>query len=106
MEKGVCPIDTFINYVKGKRKATIILHLKQGTKRYSELVKLIPDVSDRMLSKNLKELEESGFVERKVYPEVPPKVEYSLSELGNDIHPILIAMFKGGRLLEKESSRK
>ena len=102
MEKGTCPIDTFINYVKGKRKATIILHLKQGTKRYSELVKLIPDVSDRMLSKNLKELEEVGFIERKVYPEVPPKVEYSLSELGNEIHPVLIAMYRGGRLLEKE----
>ncbi|NOU61509.1 winged helix-turn-helix transcriptional regulator [Marinifilum caeruleilacunae] len=102
MEKGVCPIDTFINYVKGKRKATIILHLKQGTKRYSELVKLIPDVSDRMLSKNLKELEESGFIEKKIYPEVPPKVEYSLSDLGHEIHPVLIAMYRGGKLLEQE----
>ncbi|MGQ1908161.1 winged helix-turn-helix transcriptional regulator [Marinifilum sp. RC60d5] len=102
MEKGSCPIDTFINYVKGKRKATIVLHLMQGTKRYSELVKLIPDVSDRMLSKNLKELEESGFIERKVYPEVPPKVEYSLSKLGKEIHPVLLAMYRAGRVLEKE----
>lgn len=101
MEKGNCPIDTFINYVKGKRKATIILHLKQGTKRYSELVKLIPDVSDRMLSKNLKELEECGFIRKKIYPEIPPKVEYSLSELGNEIHPALLAMFRGGKLIEK-----
>lgn len=101
MEKGICPIDTFINFVKGKRKSTIILHLKQGTKRYSELIKLLPDVSDRMLSKNLKELEESGLIIRKVYPEVPPKVEYSLSELGNEIHPALLAMFRGGKLIEK-----
>ena len=62
MEKGNCPVDTFINFVKGKRKATIILHLKQGTKRYKELVKLLPDISDRMLSKNLKELEEAGLI--------------------------------------------
>jgi DNA-binding HxlR family transcriptional regulator len=101
LEKGICPIDTFINFVKGKRKSTIILHLKQGTKRYSELIKLLPDVSDRMLSKNLKELEESGLIIRKVYPEVPPKVEYSLSELGNEIHPALLAMFRGGKLIEK-----
>jgi len=102
LEKGYCPIDTFINYLKGKRKATIILHLKQGTKRYSELLKLIPDISDRMLSKNLKELEESGFLCRKVYPEVPPKVEYSLSKLGEEIHPVLLAMYRAGRLLEEQ----
>ena len=73
----------------------------QGTKRYNELVKLLPDISDRMLSKNLKELEESGLVNRKVYPEVPPKVEYSLTDLGKEIHPILKAMFIGGQLFEK-----
>ncbi|MBI9057037.1 MAG: winged helix-turn-helix transcriptional regulator [Labilibaculum sp.] len=73
----------------------------QGTKRYNELVKLLPDISDRMLSKNLKELEEDGLVTRKVYPEVPPKVEYSLTYLGKEIHPILKAMFLGGRRFEK-----
>ena len=54
-----------------------------------------------MLSKNLKELEEDGLVIRKVYPEVPPKVEYSLTDLGKEIHPILKAMFLGGRMFEK-----
>ncbi len=101
MEKGYCPVDTFINFVKGKRKATIILHLKQGTKRYKELVHLLPDISDRMLSKNLKELEEAGVINRKAYPVIPPKVEYSLTELGNEISPILKSMLKGGRLFEK-----
>ena len=101
MEKGYCPVDTFINFVKGKRKATIILHLKQGTKRYKELVQLLPDISDRMLSKNLKELEEAGIVNRKAYPVIPPKVEYSLTNLGEEISPILKAMLKGGRLFEK-----
>ncbi|MFA8435192.1 MAG: winged helix-turn-helix transcriptional regulator [Marinifilaceae bacterium] len=101
MEKGICPIDTFINVVKGKRKATIILHLMQGTKRYNELIRLLPDISDRMLSRQLKELEQDGIILRKVFPEVPPKVEYSLSELGKKVHPVLIAMFKSGRTFEK-----
>lgn len=73
----------------------------QSTKRYNELLKLLPDISDRMLSKNLKELEEDGIISRKVYPEVPPKVEYSLTDLGKEIHPILKAMFLGGRRFEK-----
>lgn len=102
MEKGYCPVDTFINFVKGKRKATIILHLKQGTKRYKELVQLLPNISDRMLSKNLKELEEAGIVDRKAYPVIPPKVEYSLTNLGKEISPILKAMLKGGQLFEKK----
>jgi len=101
LEKGYCPVDTFINFVKGKRKATIVLHLKQGTKRYKELSQLLPDISDRMLSKNLKELEEAGIINRKAYPTIPPKVEYSLTELGGQISPILKAMLKGGRLFEK-----
>lgn len=100
MEKGICPIDTFIQSLKGKRKTTIILHLKQGTKRYGELTKLIPDISDRMMSKQLKELEKDGFISKKIFPVVPPKVEYSLTKQGHDIHPILIHMFRGGKKLE------
>ena len=100
MEKSYCPIDTFINTVKGKRKGTIILHLYQGNKRYNELVKLLTDISERMLSKQLKELEEDGLICRKVYPVVPPKVEYSLSEMGKAIHPALKSMYKAGLLLE------
>ncbi|MDF9795022.1 DNA-binding HxlR family transcriptional regulator [Catalinimonas alkaloidigena] len=101
MKKSYCPIDTFINVVKGKRKATIILHLFQGEKRYSELVKLLPQISQRMLTKQLKELELDGLIHRNVYPEVPPRVEYSLTELGNKIHPALKGMYKGGILFEK-----
>lgn len=101
MKKSYCPIDTFINTVKGKRKGTIILYLFQGDKRYGELVKLLPDISERMLTKQLKELESDGLIHRTVYPEVPPKVEYSLTELGQEIHPILKGMYKGGMLFEK-----
>ncbi|WP_372757341.1 winged helix-turn-helix transcriptional regulator [Mariniflexile sp.] len=101
MKKSYCPIDTFINVVKGKRKATIILHLFQGDKRYGELVRLLPDISERMLSKQLKELESDGLVNRTVFPEVPPRVEYSLTTLGQEIQPVLKQMFKGGILFEK-----
>ncbi len=100
MKKSYCPIDTFINAVKGKRKGTIILHLFQGDKRYSELVKLVTDISERMLTKQLKELEADGLILRTVYPEVPPKVEYRLTDLGKEIHPILKGMYKGGILFE------
>ena len=102
MQKSYCPIDTFINVVKGKRKGTIILHLFQGDKRYSELVKLITDISERMLTKQLKELEADGLINRTVFPEVPPRVEYSLTELGREIHPALKGMFRGGILFEKK----
>ncbi|MCL3779604.1 transcriptional regulator [Prolixibacteraceae bacterium JC049] len=101
MQKSYCPIDTFINSIKGKRKGTIILHLFQGDKRYSELLQLITDISERMLTKQLKELEADGLINRTVYPEVPPKVEYSLTDLGKAIHPALKTMFKSGILLEK-----
>lgn len=101
MKKSYCPIDTFINVIKGKRKGTIILHLFQGDKRYSELVKLLTDISERMLTKQLKELESDGLINRTVFPEVPPRVEYSLTELGKEIHPVLKGIFKGGILFEK-----
>ncbi len=100
MKKSYCPIDTFINAIKGKRKGTIVLHLFQGDKRYNELVKLMPDISERMITKQLKELEADGMIIRTVFPEVPPRVEYSLTKLGRDIHPFLKGMYKGGLLFE------
>ena len=101
MKKSYCPIDTFINTIKGKRKSTIILHLSQGDKRYSELVRLIPDISERMMSKQLKELEADNLINREVFPEVPLRVEYSLTDLGKEIHPFLKGMFRGGIIFEK-----
>jgi len=106
MKKSYCPIDTFINTVKGKRKGTIILHLFQGDKRYSELVKLLTDISERMLTKQLKDLESDGLINRTVFPEVPPRVEYSLTELGKEIHPFLKGMYRGGILFEKSIDKK
>jgi DNA-binding HxlR family transcriptional regulator len=101
MKKSYCPIDTFINTVKGKRKGTIILHLFQSDKRYGELVKLLDDISERMMTKQLKELEADGLINRTVFPEVPPRVEYSLTDLGREIQPVLKTMYRGGILFEK-----
>ncbi len=101
MKKGYCPIDTFINAIKGKRKGTIILHLYQGDKRYSELAKLLPDISDRMLTKQLKELESINIISKTIYPEVPPRVEYCLTDFGKQLQPVLKELYKAGILLEK-----
>lgn len=76
------------------------MHLFQGHKRYSELVRLMPDISERMITKQLKELEKDSLINRAVFPEVPPKVEYSLTKLGKEIHPVLKGMYKGGLLFE------
>ncbi len=104
MKKGYCPVDTFINAIKGKRKGTIILHLYQGDKRYSELAKLLPDISERMLTKQLKELESINIVSKTIFPEVPPRVEYSLTEFGKQLQPVLKGMYKAGILLENYNS--
>ena len=69
-------------------------------KKNSELVRLMPDISERMISKQLKELEKDSLIHRQVFPEVPPRVEYSLTKLGKDIHPVLKGMYKGGLLFE------
>jgi DNA-binding HxlR family transcriptional regulator len=105
MKKSYCPIDTFINSIKGKRKGTIILYLFQGNKRYGELVKLMPDISARMMTKQLKELEQDLLINRTVFPEVPLRVEYSLTKLGTQIHPVLKGMYKGGLLFENSINK-
>ncbi len=80
------------------------MHLFQGNKRYSELARLLTDISERMLTKQLKELEVDGLINRTVFPEVPPRVEYSITALGKEIHPLLKGMYKGGLLFENSIS--
>jgi DNA-binding HxlR family transcriptional regulator len=92
-----CPVEACTEIVGGKWKGKILFILFTGTKRFGELRKLLPDTTQRMLTMQLRELEEDGVISRKVYAEVPPKVEYSISGEGQSLKPIVDAMWSWGR---------
>lgn len=92
-----CTFEIAVDLIGGKWKPLIIWYLgTKGTKRFSELKKLIPQVTQKMLTQQLRELEADSLVKRKVYPQVPPKVEYSLTNLGESLMPIFSMMCKWG----------
>lgn len=83
------PVELSLEIIGGKWKMPIIWRLKDGTKRYGELRRSLPRVTHKMLTQQLRELEEAEIITRKVYPEVPPKVEYSLTLLGRSVIPVI-----------------
>ncbi|PTM57753.1 winged helix-turn-helix transcriptional regulator [Desmospora activa] len=92
-----CKVVVALDAVVGKWKPLILLHLlSKGTLRYNEIKRLIPDVTQRVLTLHLRQLEEQGIVKRVVYRQVPPKVEYSLTEHGQTLKPVLEAMHAWG----------
>lgn len=91
-----CAVEAAISLIDGKWKSVVLFHLLDGTMRFNELKRQIPGVTQRMLTNQLRELETDGLIERKVYAQVPPKVEYSLSPLGRSIEPILLALKEWG----------
>lgn len=91
-QEEVCPVIQAQTIVAGKWKIIILWHLSRKTRRFNELQKLLPDISKGILTRQLRELEDDKMVHREVYKEVPPKVEYSLTELGNSFIPILDSM--------------
>ena len=97
IEPDLCRVDDALEILVGKWKPLILLHLmKEGTQRFSELKRSLPDITQKMLTKQLRELEEEDIVERKVYAQVPPKVEYSITEYGRSLESILVAMHEWG----------
>lgn len=92
-----CGIDVTLAVVGGKWKASILWHLAQETMRFSDLQRQFSDTTRKMLTQQLRELEADGLVHREVYPQVPPKVEYSLTSKGKTIFPILAQMCEWGR---------
>lgn len=87
-----CPVSATLELIGGKYKALILWHLSEGTLRFSELKKAISNATPKMLTQQLRELEEQALISRKVYPVIPPKVEYSLTALGKSLMPVLVAM--------------
>ena len=92
MKENICPVETTLNLIGGKYKALILWHLAKGTLRYSELQKAVSFATPRILTNQLREMENQKLITRTVYPVVPPKVEYSMTELGRSLMPILTAM--------------
>ena len=93
-----CPVEATLSVIGGKWKVVILFHLTHsGTHRFAELRRKIPGVSERMLTQQLRELERDGVVHREVYPEVPPKVEYSLTKYGESLGQITKIMCDWGK---------
>ena len=101
--KKNCPVEATLDLIGGKYKSLILWHLTDAVLRFNELQKLVPQATPKMLTQQLRELEEDNLVIRIVYPVVPPKVEYRLSDLGKSIKPILDAMRKWGTDYMKKS---
>lgn len=102
-----CDKELTLAVIGGKWKLIILWHLGlEGTKRFGELKKLIPNITQKMLTNQLRELEEDQLVIRRVYPEVPPRVEYSLTEYGESLMPVLRMMYDWGRNYRQNVIRK
>lgn len=92
-----CPVSRAMQIIGGKWKPIILWLLYDGTKRFSELDRMIPSVTQKMLTRHLRELEADGIIHREVYPVVPPKVEYSLTDRGYELKPVLLALAGWGQ---------
>lgn len=92
-----CALDITMDYIGGKWKTVVLWYLRNDKRRFGELKKQIPQITEKMLSMQLKELEKDGIISRKVYAEVPPKVEYFLTPEGKTLLPILEELAKWGR---------
>ena len=101
-----CAMDVSMSYIGGKWKTVVLWYLKNDAIRFGELRKLCPQITERMLSITLKQLEEDGLVKRKVYTQKPPlKVEYSLTEFGQSAIPMLEEIAKWGRMVSKSKGK-
>lgn len=101
-QRSNCPVSATLHLIGGKYKALILWHLMDRVVRFSELRRLIPEATPKMLTQQLRELESDRLLSRTVYPVVPPKVEYALTEMGAGLRPILEAMFEWGTALLRE----
>ena len=103
-ELPVCPVETTLMLISDRWKVLIIRDLLGGTKRFGELRRSVGNISQKVLTANLRSMEDSGLLTRKVFPEVPPRVEYTLTETGYSLKPILDAMVEWGTEYKKKNS--
>lgn len=87
-----CPVEAALDLIGGKWKSIILFRVLEETRRFNELRRLMPGLTQRMLTNQLRELEQDGLIVRKVYAEVPPKVEYSMTEFGKTLEPVLLTL--------------
>ncbi len=97
-----CPVQVTLDVIGGRWKPLALYHLRGRTRRFNELRRLMPRVTQRMLTATLRELERDGVVRREVFPQVPPRVEYTMTPLGESLGPILDAMADWGALAARE----
>ncbi|MEI3305251.1 MAG: helix-turn-helix domain-containing protein [Dysosmobacter sp.] len=103
-ELPACPVETTLMLIGDKWKILILRDLLPGTKRFGELKKSIGNVTQKVLTAQLRDMEDKGLVNRKVYAEVPPRVEYSLTDLGKSLKPVLDAMWDWGENYKAQNS--
>lgn len=101
-----CPVETTLTLIGDKWKVLILRDLMDGSKRFGELKRSVGNVSQKVLTAQLRAMEESGLLTRTVYPEVPPRVEYTLTELGYSLKPILDVMCDWGTAYKEKQSEK
>lgn len=101
-ELPACPVETTLMLISDRWKVLILRDLLGGTKRFGELKKSVGSVSQKVLTANLRSMEEDGLLTRKIYPEVPPRVEYTLTETGYSLKPVLDSMWTWGEKYKAE----
>ena len=101
-ELPACPVEVTLGLINDKWKVLIVRDLLTGTKRFGELKKSVTGITQKVLTNNLKQMEKDGLLKRKAYPEVPPRVEYTLTETGLSLKPILDSMVEWGNQYRKK----
>ena len=104
-ELPACPVETTLTLISNKWKVLILRDLLPGTKRFGQLKKSVGQVSQKVLTAQLREMEASGLLVRTIYPEVPPRVEYTLTELGYSLKPVLDAMGSWGAAYQAKNRK-
>lgn len=100
-----CPVEVTLTLISNKWKILIIRDLLEGTKRFGELKKSVTNISQKVLTSNLREMEENGLIIRTVYPEIPPRVEYTLTEIGYSLKPLLNILDEWGTNYKEKISK-